>query len=85
MTDIIPLRPATRTHADGSACRAGTRDLPLNYQACCSLFEAHTATCEHDIRYEWRPRTGWQIAMPATIGGGGLRIRYCPHCGTALA
>ena len=85
MQTVSPLRPAQRTHADGSVCLEGTRKLPLNFSACCKQFETHTVACVHDVRYEWTAASGWRIAIADFAGGGGLAIRHCPHCGANLA
>lgn len=89
MPEVQRLQPAGRKHADGSLCLEGTRKLPRGFTACCSQFEAHTAVCVYDVRYEWSGEQGgagsWQIAIPEIAGGGGLVIAHCPHCGASLA
>jgi hypothetical protein len=84
MNDVVRLNLATRKHADGSPCREGTRQLPREYQPCCKTFDRHTATCVHEVRYEWHANSGWRIALAEIAGGGGIAIKHCPHCGTAL-
>lgn len=74
-----------RSHLDGSPCKEGTRDVPENWEPCCAAFGGHVTTCEYDVRYEW-----WigdavgVIAIAASAGGGGVTIRFCPHCGHEL-
>ncbi len=73
-------------HPDGTLCLEGTTSLPPDFQPCCAVFAAHTATCAHDLRYEWRPKSRqWVIAIAESAGGGGIMITYCPHCGALLA
>lgn len=72
-------------HADGTPCKEGTTSTPRGFVPCCAAFAAHLATCEFDVRYEWRAkRRRWEIAVPQVAGGGGVEIRYCPHCGAKL-
>jgi len=74
------------THPDGTSCLEGTTSLPPDFQPCCAVFAAHTATCAHDLRYEWWPKSRrWVIALAESAGGGGIVITHCPHCGTPLA
>lgn len=72
-------------HADGTSCPEGTRRVPVRFTACCAEFDDRTRACYHDIRFEWwsRPRA-WFIIIAPDAGGGGIRFRYCPCCGTAL-
>jgi hypothetical protein len=73
-----------QTHPDGSACREGTRRVKRGFTPCCEAFDAHTRTCQYDVRYEWSPghRT-WGIVV--CDGGSSLIvIEYCPHCGGRL-
>jgi hypothetical protein len=72
-------------HNDGTICKEGTQLVPDSFVPCCQMFDAHTATCEFDIRYEWRktPRR-WVIAISESAGGGGIEIAFCPHCGNRL-
>jgi len=74
-----------RNHVDGTACLAGTSSLPPRYRPCCETFDGHVETCAYDLRYEWWPRQrGWVVAIAESVGGGGIAIRYCPHCGAEL-
>ena len=73
-------------HPDGTLCLEGTTSLPPDFQPCCAVFAAHTATCAYDLRYEWRPKSRqWVIAIAEAAGGGGIVIAHCPHCGAPLA
>jgi hypothetical protein len=73
-------------HADGTTCLEGTRSVPPDWTPCCDEFPGHVDTCAYDIRYEfWPRRNEWFIAIAETAGGGGIRIGWCPHCGTKLA
>ena len=75
------------THSDGSECREGTQTVPLEFVACCDVFEQQTFACEYDIRYEWRSDLEppvWVIAIAESAGGGGIEMDFCPHCGTRL-
>lgn len=75
----------TKFHADGSPCLEGTKSVPKKYEPCCELFNSHTSTCVHDIRYEWwGKRKIWVIAISEESGGGGIEIKFCPHCGSKL-
>ena len=76
----------TVRHPDGTRCLEGTRRVPRRFKACCRLFESHTATCAYDIRYEWwqKGRT-WVVTIAESAGGGGIEIRFCPHCGRRLS
>jgi hypothetical protein len=77
--------PDAFRHPDGTLCLEGTSSLPPDFQPCCEVFAGHTATCAHDLRYEWwRKSRRWVIAIAESAGGGGIMIRYCPHCGTPL-
>jgi len=82
--DASPTPPPL--HPDGTSCPEGTRRVPLRFTPCCAEFDARTRACYHDIRFEWwsRPRA-WFIIIAPEAGGGGIRVRYCPHCGTALS
>jgi hypothetical protein len=72
-------------HIDGTLCKAGTRDVPQDFQPCCITFAGHVATCEFDIRYEWWGGDQvWVIAIADSAGGGGIVIRFCPHCSKEL-
>src|SRR6058998_1346514 len=76
---------ALRRHDDGTVCREGTKRVPPRFRACCEVFQAHTATCELDVRYEWWPKARrWFIAISDAAGGGGIEIDFCPHCGSRL-
>jgi len=75
----------TTRHTDGTRCLEGTRHVPRGFKACCSLFASHTTTCEHDVRYEWwQNRRTWVVVIAESAGGGGIEIRFCPHCGRRL-
>ena len=77
--------PDAFRHPDGTLCLEGISSLPPDSQPCCEVFAGHTATCAHDLRYEWwRKSRRWVIAIAESAGGGGIMIRYCPHCGTPL-
>ena len=72
-------------HTDGTPCKEGTRTVPPDFRPCCRAFAGHTDTCEYDIRYEWwSPEQGWVVAIAESAGGGGVAIRFCPHCGLKL-
>ncbi len=74
-----------KRHFDGSICLEGTRSVPPRYRPCCEIFGGHTTTCAWDIRYEWwRKSQQWVIVIPEGLGGGGITMRFCPHCGTEL-
>jgi len=76
---------SSNKHADGTTCPEGTQALPRGFQSCCDAFHAHTAACYFDIRYEWWPRSrSWFIVIAPSAGGGGISIRFCPHCGNRL-
>jgi hypothetical protein len=80
MNKTAPLK-----HSDGSLCPEGTQSLPSRFKACCSEFTARTSACDVDIRYEWWPRyRGWYILISPSAGGGGIEIKFCPHCGAEL-
>lgn len=75
----------TSTHSDGSPCPEGTQCLHEGELICCDLFRQHTLACYYDIRYEyWPGLSGWFIIIAPEAGGGGIEIKYCPHCGTKL-
>ncbi len=75
----------TREHEDGTTCLEGTSSVPAGYSPCCATFGGHVETCVYDLRYEWWPRQRcWVIAVAENAGGGGIMIRYCPHCGHDL-
>lgn len=75
----------TRKHLDGSPCYEGVQRCPSTGGPCCETFEDHTVACVYDIRYEWWEDKGfWVIPIPFLAGGGGIKISYCPHCGTDL-
>lgn len=75
-----------RTHTDGTICLEGTRTVPDGHTPCCAAFDRGTLACVYDIRYEWQREPGrWMIAIAEVAGGGGITIRFCPHCGTDLA
>ncbi len=72
-------------HADGTPCKAGTRNVPDGFTPCCTIFGGHLDSCEYDVRYEWWPtQRFWVIAIAESAGGGGVWIGHCPHCGTTL-
>jgi hypothetical protein len=73
-------------HGDGTPCLEGIRRVPRGFEACCEVFENHTSSCTFDVRYEWwgRSRT-WVTLIDASAGGGGVEIRFCPHCGASLS
>jgi len=76
---------ARRTHADSSICLEGTQRLPGRFRACCEAFDAATRRCQFDIRFEWWAHyRAWFVLQPPGTGGGGIRMRYCPFCGTRL-
>jgi len=76
----IPIK-----HPDGTFCLEGTTALPPDFQPCCDLFAAHTATCAYDLRYEWWPRSRqWVIAIAEAAGGGGVVIHYFSPFGGKL-
>lgn len=85
MNSITQIAPKLRKHEDGSICLEGTRKLPKNFKPCCEVFRSHTASCIFDVRYEWNENIkGWWIAIDSKAGGGGIEIKYCPHCGESL-
>lgn len=72
-------------HSDGTKCLEGTSSIPKNYKPCCETFLGHTVTCSFDVRYEyWKKSKQWVIAIAESAGGGGITIKYCPHCGKKL-
>jgi len=76
---------ATR-HSDGTICRKGTESVPTGFIPCCKVFKGHTKTCALDLRYEWWRKTRkWVIVIAESAGGGGIDIKYCPHCGSSLS
>lgn len=82
MSNISGFQPKLKKHLDGSPCVEGTRRLPKDYKACCDIFDGHTATCTHDLRYEYIENfKSWWIALQ---DGSGITIKYCPHCGSSL-
>jgi len=71
-------------HPDGTQCLKGTSCVPNGYKPCCPRFGDHTVTCAHDVRFEcWE--SGWVIRIADSAGGGGISIRFCPHCGAELS
>src|SRR6185295_6073268 len=79
-------KKTVRRHIDGTPCNEGTRSVPRGFRPCCPAFEAHVATCEFDLRYEWwAGQQMWVVALAASAGGGGIAIAFCPHCGRELA
>lgn len=59
--------------------------MPPRFKACCAAFNAHTTTCELDVRYEWWSKARrWFIAIAEVAGGGGIEMAFCPHCGSRL-
>jgi hypothetical protein len=78
-------RSHRQRHIDGTRCKEGTRRVPPRFRACCAAFAGHLATCDYDLRYEWWQRQRfWVITIAEAAGGGGVVIRYCPHCGLEL-
>jgi hypothetical protein len=75
---------ASNLHPDGTICPEGTQIVPDNYQPCCEEFGARTVMCYHDIRYEYWDNRVWHIVIAPSVGGGGIAMLYCPHCGAAL-
>ena len=74
------------THADGTPCKEGTRSAPDGYAPCCDLFDGHTSACDFDVRYEWWAGPARRvITIAESAGGGGIWIRFCPHCGSKLS
>jgi hypothetical protein len=74
-----------KIHADGTGCLEGTKLVPVNFSPCCDEFAGHLSTCAYDLRYEyWKKSKTWVIAIAESAGGGGIVIRYCPHCGNKL-
>jgi hypothetical protein len=41
--------------------------------------------CVFDIRFEWWPKTKQWVIRIADGGSSGLKMSFCPYCGTALA
>jgi hypothetical protein len=77
--------PNPTLHADGTPCPEGTGKLPRAFAACCDAFAQHTRSCYVDLRYEWWTRSrAWFIVLAPEAGGGGIRISFCPHCGSDL-
>ena len=75
----------SRIHADGSPCLEGTGSVPKDFVACCADVEARTTACVFDLRFEFWPRkNAWFIPLDPEVGGGGIEIAFCPHCGTRL-
>jgi hypothetical protein len=82
---VVPLAKRKSRHADGTSCLEGTRSVPPRFRSCCEVFAGHTRACVNDIRYEWWSRSGrWVTVISETSGGGGIKMRYCPHCGARL-
>lgn len=80
-----PQMSVEKLHPDGSQCPEGTKKVPRFFKACCEDFALRTKACYHDIRYEWWTKhKGWFIQIAPSAGGGGIQIKYCPHCGTKL-
>ena len=75
----------TSKHTDGTECLEGTKLVPTGFVPCCDVLGGHTSSCAFDIRYEWWSKSGrWVIAIAQSAGGGGIEIRFCPHCGAEL-
>lgn len=75
----------SRFHDDGSPCVEGTQSVPTDFSACCAAFDARTSACLFDVRYEfWHKHDAWFIPLSEAVGGGGIPITFCPHCGTRL-
>ena len=73
-------------HHDGTVCLEGTRIIPIDFNPCCEVFARHLDTCTFDIRYEyWSKSLEWVIIIAESAGGGGITIKYCPHCGSELS
>ena len=78
-------RKQKQRHIDGTLCKEGTRSVPPRFRTCCAVFAGHLETCDYDVRYEWWKRQRfWVISIADAAGGGGVVIRYCPHCGAEL-
>jgi hypothetical protein len=79
------VRRKNSRHIDGTPCKEGTRRVPVGFRACCAAFRGHVSTCDYDLRYEWwKIQRFWVITIAESAGGGGVVIRYCPHCGAEL-
>lgn len=66
-------------------CLEGTALIPVNFNPCCDVFAGHVETCAFDLRYEWWEKSQqWVIRIADDAGGGGVRVRFCPHCGHQL-
>jgi len=72
-------------HDDGTPCLEGTRQVPRGFQPCCDRFGASTTACVFDIRFEWWPKTKQWVIRIADGGSSGLKMSFCPYCGTAMA
>lgn len=67
-------------------CLEGTTCLPRDFEPCCVVFGSHVATCAFDLRYEWWEKSRqWVIRLAEDVGGGGIVISHCPHCGRKLS
>lgn len=72
-------------YPDGTRCVEGTRRVPRGFRPCCRVFASHTTSCAYDVRYEWwQRRRTWVVTIAESAGGGGIEIRFCPHCGRSL-
>ena len=72
-------------HQDGTVCLEGTKSVPEDFVSCCDDFAAHLDSCQYDVRYEWwKIEKYWVIAIADCVGGGGIKITFCPHCGKKL-
>lgn len=74
-----------KKHPDGSYCLENHQRCPEEGKPCCTLFEDHTVACVYDLRYEWWAKPGfWVVRLADSAGGGGIKISFCPHCGSEL-
>jgi hypothetical protein len=79
------MEKSLKRHLDGTRCKEGTRKVPRNFRPCCGMFAGHVTTCDYDLRYEWWAGDRvWVITIAESAGGGGVEVRFCPHCGAEL-
>lgn len=74
-----------RTHTDGPSASRARSACPTGFSPAAKHSKRRRLRCQFDIRFEWWAHyRAWFVLQPPGPGGGGIRLRYCPFCGTRL-